>query len=157
MTSPSATLRCWCGEDALAPWSPDYLACPRCGTLVVATAPADPARVEDEAGSLYGLSYFVAHAREMGHPDLVARSRLDLSERCVFWLLTLLRHRPPPARTLELGCASGAFVALLATAGYQATGLDLSPAVTAFARETFGVPVLTGPLEASSRRAASTW
>jgi SAM-dependent methyltransferase len=78
----------------------------------------------------------------------VARARLDLSERCVHWLEALLRHRPPPARTLELGCANGAFVALLTAAGYQATGLDLSPAVTAFARETFGVPILTGPLEA---------
>jgi len=147
MGSTSSTLRCWCGETGLAPWGAGYLACPRCSSLVAASPPARPARVDDEAESLYGLAYFVAHAREAGQPDLVARARADLSERCVHWLLALLHHRPPPARTLELGCASGAFVALLAAAGYQASGLDLSPAVTAFARTTFGVPVLTGPLE----------
>lgn len=140
--------RCWCGEPGLLPWGSGYLRCPRCATLVVASAPGpEVARVDDEARSPYGLHYFDEHARELGHPTLRERARSDLPERCAFWAEALLRFRPPPARTLELGCASGAFVALLAEAGYQATGLDLSPAVTAFARETFQVPVLTGPLE----------
>ncbi len=143
----TAQPRCWCGNLDLAPFSPDYLVCGRCSTLVVASLPEDPTHVRDEVTSLYGLSYFNDHAKEMGHPVLAERARNDLSERCAFWLESLLRYRPPPARTLELGCANGAFVGLLSEAGYQATGLDLSPAVTRFARETFQVPVLTGPLE----------
>ena len=55
-------------------------------------------------------------------------------------------YRPPPARVLELGCAR-ALVGLLSAAGYQATGLDLSPAITGYVSTTFKVPVLTGPLE----------
>jgi 2-polyprenyl-3-methyl-5-hydroxy-6-metoxy-1,4-benzoquinol methylase len=139
--------RCWCGETALEGYSPDYLRCSRCASLVVAAPPDRPDQVEDEHSSLYGLEYFDAHAREMGHPPLEDRARLDLPERCAFWLETLLRFRPPPAATLELGCANGAFVALLTEAGYRATGLDLSPAVTAFVHRTFQVPVLTGRLE----------
>ncbi len=53
----------------------------------------------------------------------------------------------PPGRVLELGSAHGGFVALLAQAGFQATGLELSPAIVEIARELFGVPMLTGPIE----------
>jgi FkbM family methyltransferase len=147
-TSPAdGPRRCWCGNQSLAPYADRYLLCRECGTLVsTGGAGRDGERVRDEDRDLYGLNYFVDHARALGHPDLVERSRLDLSERCVFWLEALLRRRPPPARTLELGCGNGSFVALLASAGYDATGLDLSPAVTACAREIFGIEVLTGPL-----------
>jgi SAM-dependent methyltransferase len=131
------------------PFSPEYLRC-ACGTLVAAPETRAPSAAE-----IYELDYFVAHARAMGHPTLEERARLDLPERCAFWLDALLRFRPPPARTLELGCASGAFVGLLAEAGYAATGLDLSPAVTRRARDTFQVPVLTGPLEAQELPPAS--
>jgi SAM-dependent methyltransferase len=147
---------CWCG-GAIEGWSPDYGRCARCATLVwrPGSRRDHAAVVHDEAADLYGLNYFIEHAKALGHPDLFERSRADLSERCVFWLKTLLRHRPPPARTLELGCANGAFVATLASAGYDATGLDLSPAITDYVRRTFEVPVLTGPLEAQQLPAGS--
>lgn len=143
MQAPS----CWCGEFATDPYSEAYTKCGRCGSLVSRASALPKQKVDNESEDLYGLNYFVEHARELGHPELQGRSRLDLSERCVFWLKALLRYRPPPARTLELGCANGAFVAMLSLAGYEATGLDLSPAVTSFVRETFDVPVLTGTLE----------
>jgi SAM-dependent methyltransferase len=145
--------RCWCGGEDLSPFSPDYRRCAQCGTLVAAP-PAVPAPPEAPS-RLYGLDYFVDHARSMGHPTLEERARLDLPERCAFWLETLLRFRPPPARTLELGCANGAFVGLLAEAGYDAVGLDLDPEVTRLARDAFQVPVLTGPIEAQDLPAAS--
>ncbi|BDG05824.1 glycosyltransferase [Anaeromyxobacter oryzae] len=148
MTDPRVEGRsCWCGRGELAPYSETYRLCRGCKTLVATRISAGQTRVSDEEKDLYGLNYFVDHARALGHPDVFQRTRLDLSERCVYWLEALLRRRPPPARTLELGAASGAFVALLATAGYDATGLDLSPAVTELARTTFDVPILTGPLE----------
>ena len=139
---------CWCGERTLAPFSEEYRLCERCGSLVWRPGePRDPPVVRDESTDFYGLNYFVEHARALGHPELFERTRTDLSERCVFWLKALLRHRPPPARTLELGCGNGAFVATLAAAGYDATGLDLSPALAEYVRKTFDVPMLTGPLE----------
>ncbi len=145
---PSDAVRCWCGNADLTSYSPGYARCPRCESLVASEPPRDPARVADEQTSLYGINYFHQHAEAFGHPSLEQRARLDLSDRCAHWLRVVLEHRPPPARTLELGSANGAFVGLLAQAGYQAAGLDLSPAVTAFAREAFQVPVLTGPIEA---------
>jgi len=148
VSEPQAVLRCWCGNVELAPYSDDYQLCARCGTLITRRLPTkDLTHIRDEDGDLYGAKYFFERARELHFPDLTERARLDLSERCVYWLKALLAHRVPPGATLELGCSSGAFVALLASAGYQATGQDLSPAVTALARSTFCVPVLTGPIE----------
>lgn len=139
---------CWCGGGTLSEFSDEYALCRRCGTLIWRPeAPRERPAVRDEAADLYGLNYFVEHARALGHPDLYERTSRDLSERCVFWLKALLRHRLPPARTLELGCGNGTFVATLASAGYDATGLDLSPALTDYVRRTFDVPILTGPLE----------
>lgn len=143
---PGAT--CWCGSGALTTYSDDYDVCGACGTLLARRVAGDDLEhVRDERTDQYGLSYFVEHAKDLGHPDLFQRSRLDLSERAVYWLKALLRRRPPPARTLEIGAGNGAFVGVLSSAGYDATGLDLSPAVTTHVRETFEVPVLTGPLE----------
>ncbi len=124
---------CWCGNPSLAPFSDEHLVCERCRTLVARLrGSTDVSSVRDERGDLYGLNYFVEHARALGHPDLFERTRLDFSERCVFWLKALLRHRSPPSRVLELGCANGAFVATLTAAGYEPTGLDLSPSLTEY-------------------------
>lgn len=84
---------------------------------------------------------------DLGFSDIYHRAQSDLTERCLHWLETLLRYRLPPARTLELGCAHGAFVFLLKTLGFDAMGLEMSPWVSDQAREFFDVDVLTGPLE----------
>ena len=144
--------RCWCGSADLKPFSPEYFVCGDCRTLVATGMPgSEIARVEDEERDFYGRRYwFEYQERELGNPDITLRARSDLPERCVYWLRTLLRYRLPPARTLDVGCGHGALVMLLSRAGYDAQGLELSPWVVDFARRTFGVPVLLGPLEAQS-------
>ena len=105
---------------------------------------------QDERG-FYGHDYFVSHqVKCLGHPAIAERARLDLPERCAHWLRALLKHKLPPAKVLELGSSHGGFVALMRWAGYDATGLDLSPWVVDFARKTFGVPMLQGPIEEQS-------
>lgn len=151
-------MRCWCGNDDLAFFGPGYRRCDACQTLVAVAPPpgqADP-RVTDDAADYYGRDYWFAHQTEdLGCPDLVARARADLGERCVHWLRSLLRYKLPPARVLEVGCGHGGFVAMLRQAGFDATGLELSPSVVQFAADTFGVPVLTGPVEDQSIPAGS--
>jgi glycosyltransferase involved in cell wall biosynthesis/2-polyprenyl-3-methyl-5-hydroxy-6-metoxy-1,4-benzoquinol methylase len=140
---------CWCGNTRLEAFSPDYAFCSSCGSLVVRHAPAPglTAIGEDEAG-LYGEGYWFAHQEQDLHqPNIIDRARADMAERCLWWLRTLLRYRVPPARVLELGSAHGGFVALLRQAGFDATGLEVSPAIVRFARETFDAPMLQGPVE----------
>jgi 2-polyprenyl-3-methyl-5-hydroxy-6-metoxy-1,4-benzoquinol methylase len=111
-----------------------------CDTLIGRHHPEDPV-------DLYGADYWTTHqTEELGHPDIYRRARLDLSERALYWLKTMLHYRRPPGRTLELGCGHGGFVALLDRAGFQAFGLELNSWTADVARERFDIPVLTGDL-----------
>ena len=140
---------CWCGNTELVPFAPSYLKCQQCETLVVERMPGpDIARVTDEQRDLYGREYWFSHQeRDLGTPNIITRARADLPERCLHWLYTVLKYKLPPARILELGSAHGGFVALLKQAGFAATGLEISPWVVAFARQTFDVPMLQGQVE----------
>jgi len=148
---------CWCGNTELVPFAPAYLKCQQCETLVVERMPArDIARVTDEQRDLYGREYWFSHQeRDLGAPNIVARARADLPERCLHWLYTVLKYKLPPARILELGSSHGGFVALLNQAGFAATGLEISPWVVAFAGQTFDVPILQGPVEEQAIEARS--
>jgi len=140
---------CWCGNSQLEAYSPEYLRCPACETLVIARMP-EPARlisVKDESG-FYSRNYYEKYLIEQfGFPSLPERARTDLPERCLYWLRTLLRYRLPPGKALEIGSAHGGFVAVLRWAGYDAIGLEVSPWLVEFARRTFQVPMLLGPIE----------
>ena len=142
-------LACWCGNGDLAPFGPDYSLCSACRGLVSKEARgARVTRVSDDGRDFYGRDYWFRHQTEdLSYPALPERAQQDLPERCAYWLRTVLKYRMPPARILEIGCAHGGFVALLRCAGFDAVGLELSPWVANYARETFQVPVLTGPLE----------
>ena len=139
---------CWCDENRLREFGPDYLLCTACNTLVgQAGLTAEETLVGDDEVDYYGKRYWLEHQRdELGLPDIYQRARQDLPERCVHWLKALLRYRRPPATILEVGAGHGAYTALLQWAGYDATALDLSPWVAEFARERFRIPYLVGPV-----------
>jgi 2-polyprenyl-3-methyl-5-hydroxy-6-metoxy-1,4-benzoquinol methylase len=140
---------CWCERSQLESFSPHYLVCLSCGTLVsqARIAPTQPATSGDDGG-FYGQEYWLSHQRDrLGLPDIDQRARLDLPERCLYWIRALLAHTLPPSRTLDLGCSHGAFVSLLRFAGFDAMGLELSRWVVDYARRAFHIPVLEGPIE----------
>jgi 2-polyprenyl-3-methyl-5-hydroxy-6-metoxy-1,4-benzoquinol methylase len=145
----SETSHCWCGNDRLVGFDADYFRCPACETLVLRRMPGgDVTDVGADEAGLYGKEYWFDHQEnDVGFPNITQRSRADLPERCVHWLRAVLKHKLPPARTLELGAAHGGFVAMLRLAGFDATGLELSPWIAGHARHTFGVPMLQGPVE----------
>jgi 2-polyprenyl-3-methyl-5-hydroxy-6-metoxy-1,4-benzoquinol methylase/peptidoglycan hydrolase CwlO-like protein len=149
--------KCWCGNEYLTPFSEDYLACPECGTLVSqAGLSREQLQVHDDEHDFYGKEYWFSHqTQDYGFPDISQRARQDLSERCLHWLSTLLQYKLPPAKVLELGSAHGGFVALMHWAGFDATGLELSPWVVEFAQKTFEVPVLLGAVEEHSLKVES--
>ncbi len=130
-------------------FSTDYLKCSTCETLVLAEMP-DPRpllSVGDEHG-FYGRHYFESHVpNDLGLPGIDQRARTDLEDRCAHWLRTLLKYKLPPASVLELGCAHGGFVALMRWAGFDASGLEMSSWLASFAKQTFEVPMLVGPIE----------
>lgn len=142
---------CWCGDYRQFSWSHEFNVCRVCGTLVSRARLAPEAlEVRADAGELYSKDYWLRRQGEKyGLPTIVERARHDLPERCMHWLRVLLSRKlpGPGVRTLELGCAHGGFVALMQQAGYAAAGLEMSPWVVDFARRTFGIEVVCGPLE----------
>jgi 2-polyprenyl-3-methyl-5-hydroxy-6-metoxy-1,4-benzoquinol methylase len=140
---------CWCGNDDLIPFSPDYGECRTCGTLVSHKGiTAEQLLVSDDETDYYGKKYWLEHQQEdFGYDDIHNRARKDLTERNLHWLNVLLKYCLPPARVVELGCAHGSFVALLRHAGYDASGIELSPWVVEYGRKTFKVPISVGPIE----------
>lgn len=139
--------KCWCGNEKLAKFSEEYLKCFVCGTLVVANIPEAVSSNSMEE-NLYSREYWFSHQEnDLGYQNIIQRSRSDLSDRCIYWLKTLLKCKLPPARTLELGCAHGAFVALLQQLGFDSCGLEISPWVVEYAKHTFNIPMLCGVLE----------
>lgn len=140
---------CWCGSIENNAFGPEYLECTSCGTLFSQGAiSVVELQVNDDEHDFYGKRYWLQHQQDELHlPDIHARARDDLTERNLHWLRALLKYRLPPAGILELGCAHGSFVALLRQSGFEATGVEMSPWVVSFARETFGIPVQIGPIE----------
>lgn len=140
---------CWCGNSDLQSFGPEYGECRSCGTLVyLKDMPPEKLLVRDDESDYYGKKYWLEHQRDdFGNADIHARARNDLSERNLHWLRTLLKYRLPRAHVLELGCSHGSFVALLRMAGYDASGVEMSPWVVEFGRDTFDVPVAVGPVE----------
>src|SRR5665213_1440456 len=153
----SQTPTCWCGNPSLVRFNDDYLRCAVCETLVTGREAAQPDPViKDDDADFYGRNYWFKHQeQDLGFANIETRARTDLPERCQHWLRTILRYKLPPARTLELGCAHGGFVAMLRMAGFDSTGLELSPAIVDFARRTFDVPMLVGPIEQQTIAPAS--
>jgi 2-polyprenyl-3-methyl-5-hydroxy-6-metoxy-1,4-benzoquinol methylase len=145
----SQQVLCWCGNQDLDDFSVDYKHCRVCETLVFSN-PVDVniTKITDDKNNFYGREYWFSHQEdELDQPDIITRTRTDLSERCLHWLRTVLRYKLMPGQIIELGSAHGGFVAMLRQAGYDAMGLELSPSIVEYSRQTFNIPVLLGPIE----------
>jgi SAM-dependent methyltransferase len=153
----ATTVLCWCGSSDHEIFSDHYLRCLACGTVHLRSPlPRDISVVGEEESGLYGQQYWFQHqSSDLGLPEIDSRSRTDLPERNLYWLRTLMKYKPSGAKVLEIGCAHGGFVALARQAGYDAFGLELSPAIVEYARRTFQAPVLCGPIERHSIAAGS--
>jgi 2-polyprenyl-3-methyl-5-hydroxy-6-metoxy-1,4-benzoquinol methylase len=148
-SAPASQPVCWCGRKDLQPFCTEYVLCQACGTLVSRVGlTAQEILVADDPQAYYGKNYWLGHQlKELGNPDILERARVDMSERCLYWLRALLCYRLPPGRILEIGCAHGGFVAMLRSIGFDGIGMELSPWVVDFARKTFDIPVLQGRIE----------
>lgn len=141
--------RCWCGSEEFDPFNADYAHCRKCKTLVLQRdVLPDDSKVVDDDSDFYGKKYWLEHQnQDLGYPDIHERARKDITERNLHWLKTLLKYRLPPASILELGCSHGSFVALMRQAGYDASGVEMSPWVVEYGRHVFNIPVSIGPVE----------
>lgn len=101
--------------------------CLDCGLVTLPTDYAPPVSYEDAADP-----YYLEQA-----PERVANAHR---------LLSLL---PAGGRLLEIGCACGFLLLAARERGFVAQGVEMSAWASAYARDTFGLDVRTGTLEAA--------
>jgi 2-polyprenyl-3-methyl-5-hydroxy-6-metoxy-1,4-benzoquinol methylase len=101
--------------------------CLDCGLVTLPTDYAPPVSYEDAADP-----YYLDQA-----PERVANAHR---------LLSLL---PSGGRLLEIGCACGFLLLAARERGFVAQGVEMSAWASAYARDTFGLDVRTGTLEAA--------
>lgn len=89
------------------------------------------------------VSLFDAHAAGGEYNVFTEASSRRLVRRCL-----ALADLKPPGRVADLGCASGAFTALLREEGFEAVGADLSPEMIALAKRLNpGIEFVTADVE----------
>jgi 2-polyprenyl-3-methyl-5-hydroxy-6-metoxy-1,4-benzoquinol methylase len=118
----------------------DIFRCSSCG-LLFRGDPPDPHTLE----KIYGEEYFFASAGELrgqGYLDYIAEEnehRRNARKR----LRILSRYATPASHLLDCGCAAGFFLDEARRTGWTGAGVDVSEAMTAYARERLGLSVLT--------------
>lgn len=107
----------------------------------------DVLSVQRQQENFYGQSYWFEHQeKDLGLPNICSRARLDLPERCLYWLDAVMRYLLPPAKTLEIGCGHGGLVALMGAAGFESSGLELTAEAVALSQKIFSINMYKGEL-----------
>ena len=100
--------------------------CNRCGLAFL-----DPRPDDDEIEAVYSREYFVDHVK----PEI-----LDSREKSAAGLLRhLSRYLPEKGRMLDIGAATGSFCAVFQKAGWEVSGIELSPFAREAAKNIYGL------------------
>lgn len=116
--------------------------CASCGLVY-----AWPRPTTDELSSFYSATYFAGDAGDrLGYSDYRALGELNARRA---W--SLVRRFAPldqarPRRILDVGCATGAFLAEAQSERWECVGVEMSPEAAAVAREEFGLRVFDGDI-----------
>lgn len=124
----------------------DLLVCRRCGSAQV--TPRSARRALDD---LYDASYYDGSAGA----GALAGGADDANPKLRRRLHALERRYGTGARLLDLGCATGVFVAYALRRGWRAIGVEPSAPAAELGRKTRGVEIITGTIETATLEPAS--
>lgn len=144
--------KCWCGCEDMEQFSPGYIRCKRCRTLI-STYYADGTATSQIAESdLYGADYWdkymVEKSGTRSKDELVD---LYLSERVIYWTKNILRYKPTGGRAIEVASGLGQLSYMLSKAGYDMTAMEMSGEICQWIHEKLGLKVLEGEFKASPK------
>ncbi len=118
--------------------------CTSCGLRYLSPRPT-----EKEIGRYYQSTYFTRRT-DRGYDNYFAPGTRAQIERLFLLNLDDLgfseyeRSLRGPRRALDIGCAAGYFVNMLAARGWKAAGIDISESCVAFARDRLKLDVTRG-------------
>lgn len=97
---------------------------------------------------LYSMNYWSEITVNHGNPSLKERAHFDY-ENAYYKLQRDVLDQKKNGRLLDIGCSNGALIRRAIENGFHAIGIEPSPDVAQFAKETFGVDVVVGTIESS--------
>ena len=132
--------------------------CRRCGlTYVTPRLPAE------RLHQMYQEEYWSSgRAKDFGYTQYLAEAPLYLRTYALRSRL-ITERRPAPGRVLDVGCAAGFFLRVMADLGWSTTGLEISSQMCEYARGTLGLPdvrrgdLLSVPLEPGAFDVVTLW
>lgn len=123
--------------------------CRQCFLVVCLPIPS-----RDQRLGIYADPEYFSGRRILTRDHIAALSEKGLAESARS-LRQIKRLSPPPARMLEVGCATGAVLKAAELLGYDVRGVDLSPYAAEIARRELGLSVYNGELRGAPFRAQS--
>ncbi len=129
------------GPDLLLNRPGDYylVRCCNCGLIY-----QNPQLTLEELSQHYPESYS-PYQSDFHHKPIFQRldTQYGVNRRCK----QLMHYQPDSGKLLDVGCATGLFLNEIRRYGWEVAGVELSDYAAEYARQTFQLPVLTGPLE----------
>lgn len=133
---------CLCGSGQLVPlievgdWR--IVECPRCELAILASRPT-----ESRLAALYQETYFSAHSIGYANGQADDEKGVRGQRKRVGWVSAFA---PAGARLLDVGCASGYFLAAARRRGFDVEGVEVSEWAAGEAMRRFGVSVTVGQI-----------
>lgn len=129
--------------------TPDRFRWTRCASCrAFSISPYPPER---EVASFYDSPLYTPHATPvLAHGETEASALDRLRRQYAIGRKAFLPPAPAGGRLLEIGCGNGGYLFLMRRLGWDVVGVESAPDVARIARDSLGLDVRAGTLEASS-------
>jgi len=130
-------MKCWCGEENLRGFHPDYLQCAFCSTFI-------SKKGLEKDFYAFDTYWHDRQTKKFGFPPIEQRAKDDFGDRIPFWW-NRLKTLPKLTSILEVGSAHGGFLRHCKDNGFTiCVGVEISEETCSFARKTFDVDMVCG-------------
>jgi len=130
-----------CGLDntklLFTKYSFNIVRCRRCNFIYV-----NPRPTEDEMANFYTEEYFYDSKGAYGYENYSIEGKIHIQRR-----IKIVETYTSSGKLLEVGCATGQWLKAMKEKNWDVYGIELSEFASKYARDKFGLNVLTGRLK----------
>ena len=115
--------------------------CKNCGLIY-----QNPKLQEDELLAHYPTANYELYSQPINNEKSPIR-RADRQLSMIRRYRRIMKHTEQPGHILDIGCATGSFIAIMRDQGWEVSGVELNPEVAQYARTVLNLNVHPGTLE----------